>query len=213
MLTLYALFATSFIVALSGAMMPGPLLTVTIANSAKKGFWEGPLLVLGHGILELLLVIAIVLGMSQLFKSNLFLITVSVLGGGMLMYMGYDMIKSAKSLTLTPQKTHPKKTILDKSSILTGIVVSAANPYWTLWWATIGLGYLLSAVKFGLLGVMAFFIGHILADLVWYAFVAFGISKGKKLMKDSTYQMIIKICGTILIIFGGYFLYGLKKFL
>ncbi len=213
MLSFYTFFITSFIITLSGAMMPGPLLTVTIANSAKKGFWEGPLLVLGHGILELVLVIAIVLGMSSLFKSNTFLICVSVLGGGMLIYMGYDMLKNAKNLSLNPQKINTKKSVLDKSTIVTGAIVSAANPYWTLWWATIGLGYLLSATKFGILGVVTFFVGHILADLLWYAFVAFGISKGKKLMKDSLYQMIIKICGAILIIFGAYFLYGLQKFL
>lgn len=213
MLTLYTLFFTSFIIALSGAMMPGPLLTVTIANSAKKGFWEGPLLVLGHGILEFILVITLVFGLSQLFKSDVFLIIVSVAGGGMLIYMGYDMIKNAKKLSLTSNSQREKGSILDKSSILTGILVSAANPYWTLWWATIGLGYLLSALKYGMLGVIAFFTGHILADLVWYAFVSFGISRGKSLMKDKTYQFIIKGCGLFLIFFGGYFLYGLKKFI
>ncbi len=116
MLSLFTIFITSFIIALSGAMMPGPLLTVTIANSAKKGFWEGPLLVLGHGILELLLVIAIVLGMSSLFKSNVFLISVSVLGGGMLIYMGYDMLRNAKNLSLNPQKLNTKKSVSDKST-------------------------------------------------------------------------------------------------
>ncbi len=73
-----------------------------------------------------------------------------------------------------------KKKALHKSSIISGAMVSLANPYWIIWWATIGMGYLMSAIKSGIAGVGAFFIGHILADLAWYSLVSFGISKGKK---------------------------------
>ncbi len=98
MFDLPTLFLTSFVIALSGAMMPGPLLTVTIANSAQKGFWEGPTLVVGHGILELILVILILLGLSPVLKSTTFILIVSIVGGLMLVYMGIDMIKSAKKV-------------------------------------------------------------------------------------------------------------------
>ncbi|MDD4171883.1 MAG: hypothetical protein PHQ94_06555 [Syntrophomonas sp.] len=37
-----ALFVTAFIVGLSEAMMPGPLLTATIAESMRHGFPAGP---------------------------------------------------------------------------------------------------------------------------------------------------------------------------
>jgi len=130
-----SIFFVSFTIALSGAMMPGPLLTVTIANSAQKGFLEGPLLVLGHGILELVLVIAIVAGMSPILKSPIFLFIVTLFGGGMLIYMGFDMIKNAKGLSLDQLKNKTKAR--NTSSILSGILVSLANPYWILWWATI----------------------------------------------------------------------------
>ena len=192
-------------------MMPGPLLTVTIANSAQKGFLEGPLLVLGHGILELVLVIAIVAGMSPILKSPIFLFIVTLFGGGMLIYMGFYMIKNAKGLSLDQLKNKTKAR--NTSSILSGILVSLANPYWILWWATIGLGYLLTSLKFGIQGVIIFFIGHILADLAWYSLVSLGVSKGKKLIKDRTYQLIIQCCGVILIGFGGWFLYGIKNFI
>lgn len=211
MFDLPTLFFTSFVITLSGAMMPGPLLTVTIANSAKKGFWEGPILVLGHGILELILVISILLGLSPILKSSTFILLVSIVGGSMLIYMGYDMIKSAKNLTLDAKQIKNNEKLFYKSSIIAGAVVSLANPYWILWWATIGMGYLMTAIKFKIIGVTIFFTGHILADLAWYSLVSFGISKGKRIMKDSTYHAIIKLCGLFLIIFGGYFLYGIKN--
>ena len=49
--------------------------------------------------------------------------------------------------------------------------MSAANPYWLIWWLTIGRGYDMFSMKYGWLGVALFFIGHILATspgTPWY---------------------------------------------
>ena len=46
---------TSFIVALSGALMPGPLLTLTVGEAARRVL-GGPLIIVGHALLELALV-------------------------------------------------------------------------------------------------------------------------------------------------------------
>ncbi len=43
--TLWVIFTTAFLIGLSGALLPGPLLTVAISESARQGFWTGPLLV------------------------------------------------------------------------------------------------------------------------------------------------------------------------
>ena len=64
------IFVSSFVIALSGAMMPGTLLTVTISESSRRGVIAGPLLILGHGILELTLVTALLLGLAPLFRMN-----------------------------------------------------------------------------------------------------------------------------------------------
>ena len=56
-MTLVVIFFSSFMIALSGALMPGPLLTVTISEATRRGTVAGPLMILGHGILELALVL------------------------------------------------------------------------------------------------------------------------------------------------------------
>ncbi|MDP2718929.1 MAG: LysE family transporter [Dehalococcoidia bacterium] len=79
--TLSLIFTTSFVIALSGAMMPGPLLAVTISEVARRGFWAGPLLVLGHAILELSIVAALAFGLSRLVGSELISGIIFLAGG------------------------------------------------------------------------------------------------------------------------------------
>ncbi|HFC46673.1 MAG TPA: lysine transporter LysE, partial [Dissulfuribacter thermophilus] len=81
MLEIIGIFGVSFVLALSGALMPGPLLTVTIAESIKKGPWVGPMVILGHGLLELGLVILIVLGLGPYLKTSLVTSSVALIGG------------------------------------------------------------------------------------------------------------------------------------
>ena len=143
MLTFATIFVTSFVVALSGALMPGPLFTVTVSESSRRGAGAGPLLILGHGILELTLAAALMLGL--------------------------------------------------------------ANPYWTIWWVSIGLGYITHSLKVGIWGVAVFFAGHILADLAWYTAVSTAVWKGKRFMSDRFYRGLIGVCAVFLIVFAGLF--------
>jgi threonine/homoserine/homoserine lactone efflux protein len=94
--------------------------------------------------------------------------------------------------------------------LVLGILTSLANPYWTLWWATIGLGYLIAAKRLGIMGVTCFFLGHIAADFAWYSLVSFSISRGKPFLSDTGYRGLVRVCGLVLLCFGSWFLYGAK---
>jgi threonine/homoserine/homoserine lactone efflux protein len=205
-----AILGTSFVVALSGALMPGPLLTVTVAEAAKRGFSVGPLLITGHALLELALVAAIMLGLGPFLKMNLVMGVIALFGGGMLMWLGLDMLRSAGSLSLNQAAAAQKPSL---HPIIMGVLASLANPYWILWWATIGLGYLVSTMKLGTLGVAVFFLGHIAGDFFWYCVVSYGISRGKSILEDRSYQAVIRCCGVFLMGFGGWFLFSAKTYL
>nr|HID58912.1 lysine transporter LysE [Desulfobacterales bacterium] len=212
MFELAAIFGGSFVLALSGALMPGPLLTMTVAESARSGFKAGPLLITGHAVLELLLVIAIVQGLGPFLKSPLVMGIIALVGGGMLLWMGVGMARSSGGLPLNGQNAG-NPTRRTPHPVLMGILASLSNPYWTLWWTTVGLGYLMATMKFGLKGLVVFFIGHIAADYSWYALISFGTSRGKRLLKDRSYRLIIRICGLFLIGFGGWFLFSAIEYL
>jgi threonine/homoserine/homoserine lactone efflux protein len=207
-LSLIAIFSSSFVIALSGALMPGPLLTVTVSESTQRGAVAGPLMILGHAILELTLVLALLSGLAPFLKRDEVFVVIALVGGCILFWMAVSMFRSLPTLRLDLTGEEQKT----RNLILAGILMSIANPYWTIWWATIGLGYILHSVKFGITGVIAFFIGHIMADLAWYAFISFSVAKGRSFFNDTVYRRLIGGCALFLLLFAGYFFYsGIEK--
>jgi threonine/homoserine/homoserine lactone efflux protein len=201
---------TSFIVALSGALMPGPLLTVTVGEAARRGFWAGPLIIVGHALLELALVLLLLAGLGVWLHRPAVLGTVGVLGAGMLGWMGVGLLKASRHSRLeldarTETGLHP---------VAAGVLMSAANPYWLIWWLTIGLGYVMFSMKYGFLGVALFYVGHILADFAWYTLVSGAVARGRHFFSDKYYRGFLAGCGVFLFGFGGYFgIQGVKFFL
>jgi threonine/homoserine/homoserine lactone efflux protein len=208
MLTLVTIFFSSFVIALSGAMMPGPLLTATISESSRHGAKAGPLLILGHGILELVLVAALLLGLAPILKQESVFIVIAVAGAGILLWMAFAMFRSLPRLRVDWEAESPKQDHL----VTTGILMSLANPYWTIWWASIGLGYILYSMRFGFPGVVFFFLGHIAADFVWYAVVSLAVGRGRRFFSDRLYRIVIGACASFLVVFAGYFAWsGIEK--
>ena len=167
MIGLLTLFFTSFVVAFSGAMMPGPLMTATISESAIRGPWVGPKMIAGHAVLEILLLITLFFGLEPIFKNEWFFVIVSLAGGGIMIWMATGMFRSLPELEIKTESSNSKRNNL----YLTGILMSLANPYWIIWWATIGLGYVMISKAHGITGVIFFFIGHILE--IWYGTLPF----------------------------------------
>ncbi len=204
MASLAGIFIGSFVVGLSGAMMPGPMFVVVVGQTPRRGFWTGPLVVLGHGVLESLLVAALILGMAEFFSSSVVLSTIAVIGGVVLLYMGVDMLRSAGGLSLITG-TGSSSGAGEFHPVLAGILTSLANPYWTLWWATVGLGYMVIARENGAAGLAAFLTGHLMADLVWYSVVSSLVAGGKRWLTDSIYRGMIRVCAVVLLFFALYF--------
>ncbi len=210
-LALVTIFSTSFVLALSGALMPGPLLTVTVSESSRRGAVAGPLMICGHGLLELAMVAALLAGLAPILVRDDVFILISLTGGAILLFMGVTMLKSLSGLALCGPSS-PAPEAAGRNLVVAGVVLSAVNPYWLIWWASIGLGYIVHAMKFGLLGVAAFFCGHILADLAWYTLVSFGIARGAHLLGDRLYRKLIGGCAVFLMVFACWFFYsGLAK--
>ncbi len=205
---LITIFISSFIIAFSGAMMPGPLLTATISDSSRRGFIAGPLLITGHGILEIMLLVALVFGLAPFLQRNDVFAAIAIAGSVILFWMALSMFRALPKLTLSLSPGRTKSGSLIKN----GAILSIANPYWIVWWATIGFGYVLYSWSFGIAGIVVFFTGHILADFVWYSAVSSAVGKGRHLFTDGFYRGLIGTCAVVLILFACYFFYaGVQK--
>ncbi|MHB8138646.1 MAG: LysE family transporter [Smithellaceae bacterium] len=204
MTTLFTIFASSFIIALSGALMPGPLLTATISETSQRGFIAGPLMIAGHAVLELALVIALLAGLAPFFQLPVVFAASALGGAAILLWMAFGMFRGLPSLTLSWEGKQKRL----KHPMISGILMSVSNPYWVIWWATIGLGYILYSWQFGVWGIAFFFAGHILADLIWYSFISAAVSGGRHFLTDGIYRGLIACCAVFLVVFAGYFAYA-----
>jgi threonine/homoserine/homoserine lactone efflux protein len=129
--------------------------------------------------------------------------TVGLLGGAVLLWMGWGMFASLSTLRLDTaapdRRMHP---------VLAGILTSLSNPYWALWWATVGLSYIALSLRLGWVGLTFFYVGHVLSDLAWYSAVSLALAMGRRLITDRTYRGLVTACAVFLVGFGLYFGYA-----
>ena len=201
--------ATSFAVGLSGAMVPGPMLTVTISDSLKKGFVAGPLVVLGHFLAELTLIIIIFAGLGWLIGSNTSVFVIGTLGGFMMVILGYRILGSSNSLE---ELKSNKNLTRSYGSVLSGILTSISNPFFFIWWATIGWAFIFKGLELaGIFGVLWFLAGHWASDLSWFSIVSLFTTRGSRIMTDRHYKIMMNASGIFLMILGIYFLLNAQK--
>ena len=251
--TAWALVSVSFVMALGGAVVPGPLFTYTVARTVKtpaRGFLTGPLTILGHAALELVVLCGLVLGVIEFLKEPAVIKAIGVAGALLLGYMGIGLLRevfraraSARAVARTaavqdgsrvseaaavsggfaPQPASPAPKAPEGAPasslmsrlhpVLAGVLMSMSNPWWWVWWITVGPATLM---RFGVSssawqGVLLFFIGHELGDLGWYSLVSLLAHFGRRILTGWLYNAILALCGLAIISFAVYL--GVSPFL
>lgn len=197
-------FLQSLLIGYSGAIMPGSLLTYTLDKSIKSGTKAGLMASIGHALLELVLVILIFSGIGKYLGTTTAQLVIGMLGGIVILLFGAGMIKDIYLGKVSIDfKNEPDGKYGYGNILIGGALISASNPYFIVWWAAVGLGLIMNAYNaFGLLGVILFYIGHIMSDITWYVFVSALISKTRKFINLKVYKIIIASLGICLIGFG-----------
>jgi len=186
--------------------MPGSLLTYTLKQSLTAGKRAGWIIAAGHAILEFLLIVLIFLGFDTILNSKYAIIGIGIIGGALLIYLGVGMIWSAVKNTTKVSVDDGKP--IPQNMLVSGFLISAANPYFLVWWTGIGLAFVMkSYTMFGVSGVTVYYLGHICADFIWYGSISTIIGTTKKFINEKAYQIIIGMLGIVLVIFGFYFLF------
>jgi threonine/homoserine/homoserine lactone efflux protein len=196
----------------SGAIMPGSLLTYTIDKSIKNGAKSGLLISLGHVLLEFALVVLLLFGVGRYLASDYARMIIGLIGGIILIIYGfimfYDIYRKKVNINFSSRTENSHQNLMAG-----GVLISIINPYFTFWWATIGLNLIIIADStHGIPAVAVFYVGHILADVSWYTFVSALISKTTHFFNMKIYRTIIVILGLCIILFGIRFIFESIKF-
>jgi threonine/homoserine/homoserine lactone efflux protein len=184
-------------ISLSGVMLPGPLTAATIA----KGYREqnaGIFIALGHAVIELPLIALIYFGFAHFFASPDVKKVIGLAGGLMLVFMGLIVLRNIK-------KAVGEAADLPYNSLVTGIMMTGANPYFFLWWATIGVALIVTAAGFGIWGLLIFAVVHWSCDLVWEQILSVTVFKTKHLWTQKVQRIVFATCALLLVGFGVWF--------
>jgi threonine/homoserine/homoserine lactone efflux protein len=190
-----------FVISFSGAMQPGPV-SATVITMGARNRYAGALLAVGHVIIEFPLMVLIILGMGKLLQLEKTQVVIGLAGGAFLLLMAAQMMMSIRS------KTDQKSKVFRDRPVLAGVILSASNPYFLIWWATVGLALATRATKWGMWAFALFAVVHWSVDLIWLQVLSWVSFKGSKVFGQRGQRTVILICALALLAFGLIFLYA-----
>jgi threonine/homoserine/homoserine lactone efflux protein len=193
-----AILASVIVISFSGVMMPGPMTAITLAKSYKSP-WAGVWISLGHAVIEVPLILLIYFGFAQFFQNSIVRLVLSVAGSGMIIWLGVSMFRARTGVVR-------KGKDLPYNAFLAGIFASGFNPFFLLWWATIGSMLIMRILEFGTAGLIVFTIVHWLCDLVWLSLLSNVIYRTHTFWGQRLQEWLFIACSLLLIGFGLWFL-------
>ena len=200
--------ALSFFAALSGAVVPGPVFVMVVSESLKKGAKAGPLIVVGHLIIESLIIAAILLGLDALLSSTQATAIISYVGGVVFLLMGALLINAARNIKSNVASESNTK-LASHGLIVAGFLSSGSNPQFFFWWLATGIPTIAVALSSaGTAGFIAFLIGHATADLLWFSFISWSVEKGRNYLNQKAVKAILVGSAVFLLLFGSYLLFS-----
>jgi threonine/homoserine/homoserine lactone efflux protein len=186
------------LISLSGALMPGPVFATALARGLQDRM-AGVKIALGHAMIEIPLIAAIYLGFEAVFKDQLIFAAIGIVGGIFLLFMGISMIRTKLDIELNESPY---------GSFRAGILLTATNPYFYFWWATMGAALVGLASNFGVLMIPIFALTHLACDFGSYFFLSYSVNRSKGALSSSHYHLLFVVCGTIMVLFALYFLFN-----
>lgn len=186
---------------LAGVLSPGPVAAAALAIGANRRH-AGAWIAVGHGIVEFPLMLLIVLGVETIWNNRAFHVVVGLAGGAALLVMGGMMLADLRrpaEYTASPRTGNP---------LWTGVVLTAGNPFFLVWWATAGLNLTKEVYRLGVLAFAVFALVHWMCDLVWLEALSQASHRGVKLLGPRSVKVVLAVCGTTMIGFAIYFAYN-----
>jgi threonine/homoserine/homoserine lactone efflux protein len=138
-------------------------------------------------------------GFTWLFSSITVQKAIGFVGGLIMIYTGFHLFRTQK-------KKNEEEAGSKRSSFIVGVLTTVANPYFFLWWVTIGAALILNASVFGFTAFLVFTMVHWSCDLLWDAFVSATVYGTRRFWTDRAYKVVSAFCFIVLVGFGVWFI-------
>ncbi|NIP61868.1 MAG: LysE family transporter [Nitrosopumilaceae archaeon] len=202
MLEFFTFSLSVILISASGVMSPGPLFASNVLYGIKEGLKGGIKVSVGHAVIEFPLVVLLGVGVLSFESFPEFRTLVSILGGlALFAFAGFQIKNVLKQSKLTAAESK-------HGAIVSGIFLTGLNPFFLIWWFTIGFKLISDALLlWSLWGIGILFLLHIWMDFAWLGLVAFLAAKSKKILSNNSYKLITLGISGILVYFGILFTY------
>jgi threonine/homoserine/homoserine lactone efflux protein len=188
-------------VSASGVLAPGPLFFMNLLYGARVGTRSGLKVAYGHTIVELPLIILLAVGLFTFDAARRYSGTIGLIGGIAILTIAGLQIRSI----IRKEGAYAAAPDLagSKSPFIAGIILSALNPFFLIWWFTVGLKLIVDSAAFGLgIGLAIVFALHIWMDYAWLGSTAYLASKGSRVLKSRYYPLLLAGLSAVLVYYG-----------
>lgn len=188
----------------SGVLAPGPLFFTNILYGTWQGASAGLKVAYGHTVVELPLIILLAAGLFTSTVASQYASVIGLVGG--IAIIGFAAMQIIIGV-VAKKKVQAAPTIESKKSpFVAGIALSALNPFFLIWWFTVGLKLITDSAAFGLVAGIALLFGlHIWMDYAWLAGTAYLASKGGSVLKSKYYPLLLLALAVVLVYYGIWF--------
>jgi threonine/homoserine/homoserine lactone efflux protein len=198
-LSLLSFLAEAVVISLSGVMSPGPITAVAVSRGGESPY-AGPLVALGHGLAEFPLMALIAWGFGALVETAWVHTAIALVGGVLLLVLGIGMLRSRRQGGQAAESAH-------RYPLVAGLLLSAGNPFFLIWWVTVGAALIARSLQFGAWGPVALGLAHWSVDLTWCSVLSVLSYRGRRTFGPRFQEVVLTLCGVFLVLFGGRYIY------
>src|SRR5215470_6086745 len=139
--------------------------------------------------------LALALGLftfSHVFANNENLKIISIVGGIAVVVFAFTQI-----ISITKGKVNRQNACVGigtkKGPILLGVIFSALNPFFLIWWLTVGIKLISDSIQFFgfAIGILFLFLFHIWMDYAWLVITSYLIYRGVSVLNTKFYSALL----------------------
>lgn len=189
-----SMITTGAVLGLSAGISPGPLLTLVITETLRRGIGAGIRVALAPLITDLPIILISLLVLSRLARFQTVLGYISLFGAGLVLYLGLENFR-AKRLDVD---TAPDQN----RSLAKGVAVNLISPHPYLFWFSVGGPLFLKALNQNVMSGILFVGGFYVLLVGSKVGIALLVNRSRSFVSEKPYRFLMQVLGAVLIGFS-----------